>query len=275
MKSGKWIVFSVLAGSLSLNAMAQDKKPDQPPPPRAPGEGGPGGGPGGGQGMPGMGFGGRQLSPERAKAAWDLEASGVAHRLGVQDDKAKAVASAYAAARESQESAAEKLRSEAMQKAQEGGNRMEAMRDALKKVDELTAGERDKLKTSLTGIIGAEQADKAIIPLGTFSRQWDNITDTFGTFKLDASKQQEGLNAIEDYAVNLDAAQKKIRANAAGGGQVDREAMRAANQEGRQKLIDAMGKILNKEQMIKLEESLPGAGRGPGGGGRRPGGGGS
>ncbi len=275
MKNGKWIVCGIMAGSMCLSALAQNAKPDQapPPPPRAPGDGGPGGGPGGG--MPGMGFGGRQLSPERAKAAWDLEANGVAHRLGVKDDKAKAVASAYAAARESQESAAEKLRSEAMQKAQEGGNRMEAMRDALKKVDELTAGEREKLKASLTGIIGAEQADKAIVPLGTFSRQWDNIADTFGTFKLDAAKQQEGLNAIEDYAVALDAAQKKIRANAAGGGQVDREAMRAANQEGRQKLLDSMGKILNKEQMTKLEESLPGAGRGPGGGGRRPGGGGS
>jgi hypothetical protein len=277
MKYGQLIVCGIAASALSFGALAQEQQTQQPqrePGQRAPGgprEGGPGGGPGGG-----MGLGGRQLSPERAKAAWTTQATGVAARLGLNADQTKALVAAYTAARESQGTASDKMREEAMQKARDEGAGPELMRTMMAKGEELNAAEREKLQAALTTAIGADATAKAMPSLGLFSRQWDNVVDVFSTFKLDTANQQTGLNAIEDFAVSSAAAQAKLRAsrgNNQGGGEggapSDREAMRAAAQEGRQKFLDAMQPILNKEQLTKLEESLPGAGRGQGGGGGR------
>lgn len=280
MNCVRLIVCGVAAGSLALGALAQDQKPAQAPAPRAPGEGGPRG--------PGMGMGGRQLSPEKAKAAWEMQAKGVAARLGLNDAQTKTLVSAYQAARESQGTASDKIRQEGMQRAQEGGGGIEAMRETMKKVDEVNNTERENFAKALAGSLNSEQSAKAVAALGTFDRQWDRLVDVFGSFKLDAAQQQSGLNAIEEYSASISAAQAKARAAGQGGGPnaapgeggapgaggPDREAMRAATQESRQKLVSALQPMLNKEQLTKIEESLPGAGRGPGGG-RRGGGGGS
>lgn len=281
MKYGQLIVCGIAASVLSLSAFAQDQQTQQPQrgagqrAPGGPREGGPGGG---------MGFGGRQLSAERAKAAWTAQATGVAARLGLNADQTKAVVAAYTASRESQGAASEKMREEAMQKARDEGAGPETMRNMMAKAEELNTAEREKLQAALTAAIGADATAKAIPSLGLFSRQWDNVVDVFSTFKLDSANHQTGLNAIEDFAVSSAASQAQLRAsrgNNQGGGQgggeaggpPDREAMRAAAQEGRQKLLNAMQPILNKEQLTKLEEALPGAGgRGQGGGGRRQGG---
>jgi len=275
MKYGQFIVCGLAASVLSMGALAQDQQTQQPQ--RAPGQRGPGGpregGPGGG-----MGMGGRQLSAERAKAAWSAQANGVAARLGLNVDQTKALVAAYTASRESQGAASDKMREEAMQKARDEGAGPETMRNMMAKAEELNTAERAKLQAALTTAIGADATAKAMPSLGLFSRQWDGIVDVFSTFKLDSANQQKGLNAIEDFAVSSGAAQAQLRASrgnnqggAAGGGEAgappDREAMRAAAQEGRQKFLDSMQPILNKEQLTKLEESLPGAGRGTGGGG--------
>lgn len=280
MKYGQLIVCGIAASVLSLSAFAQDQQTQQPQrgagqrAPGGPREGGPGGG---------MGFGGRQLSAERAKAAWSAQATGVAARLGLNADQTKALVAAYTASRESQGAASDKMREEAMQKARDEGAGPETMRNMMAKAEELNTAEREKLKAALTGAIGADSTAKAMPSLGLFSRQWDNLVDVFSTFKLDSANHQTGLNAIEDFAVSSAASQAQLRASRGnnqggqGGGQgggeagapPDREAMRAAAQEGRQKLVTAMQPILNKEQLTKLEEALPGAGRGQGGGGGR------
>ncbi|MBS0188102.1 MAG: hypothetical protein JSS51_08530 [Planctomycetes bacterium] len=278
MKLAQTIVCGLAIGILSAGALAQDQQPTRggQRQPGGPGGGGPGGG------GPG-GFGGRQLSPDKAKSAWSMQATGVASRLGLNADQTKAVVSAYVAAREAQNAEAEKFREEAM-KARENGGGPDGMRDMMKKMEEINASERDKLQKALTAAIGADATGKAMPSLGAFSRQWDNLVDVFSTFQLDAAKQQQGLNAIEEFATTSAAAQARARANrgndggqggpggpGAGGG--DREAMRAAAQESRQKLMDALKPILNKEQMTKVEESLPGGGGGRGPGGGRRGGG--
>ena len=113
------IVCSVAVGTMAWTAAAQAQpkqegdKPRQPGGPQAdrpqgdrppPGDrqpGGPGaGGPGGGQ----------QLAPEKAKAAWDLEAAGVSKRLGLNADQTTAVTKAYSEARESYNKASTKDR---------------------------------------------------------------------------------------------------------------------------------------------------------------------
>lgn len=223
-----------------------------------------------------MGMGGRQLSAERAAAAWNLQATGVAARLGLNAEQTKATVAAYNAARESQRSIGDKMREEMMQKAREDGPNPEMMRDMMKKAEEVNATEREKLQAALTTAIGADATAKAMPSLGLFSRQWDGLVDVFSTFKLESGPQQTGLNAIEDFAVTNAAALAKAREMQANRGEdgapPNREGMRAAAEEGRQKLIDAMQPILNKEQLTKLEEAIPGAGRGGPGGGRRSGG---
>lgn len=279
MKYGRMIVCGIAASVLSMGALAQDQKPEQGPGQRGPGQRGPAeGGPrtGGGGGMGGMGA--RQLSAERAAAAWNAEATGVAARVGLNAEQTKATVAAYAAARESQRSIGDKMREEMMQKAREDGPNPEMMRDMMKKAEEVNASEREKLQKALTASIGADATAKVMPSLGLFSRQWDSVVDVFSTFKLESAANQTGMNAIEEYAISNAAAQAKMREMQANrdaqGGQPDREGMRAAAQEGRQKLVDAMKPILNKEQLTKLEEAIPGGGRGgPGGGGRRGGGG--
>ncbi|MBX3388710.1 MAG: hypothetical protein KF691_04570 [Phycisphaeraceae bacterium] len=277
MKYGRMVVCGIAASVLSMGALAQDQKPEQGPGQRGPGQRGPGeGGPRqGGGGMGGMGA--RQLSPERAAAAWNAEATGVASRVGLNAEQTKATVAAYVAARESQRAIGDKTREEMMQKARDEGPNPEMMRDMMKKIEEVNASEREKLQQALTTAIGADATAKVMPSLGLFSRQWDSVVDVFSTFKLESAANQTGLNAIEEYAISNAAAQAKMREMQANrdaeGGQPDREGMRAAAQEGRQKLIDAMKPILNKEQLTKLEEAMPGAGRGGPGGGRRGGGG--
>lgn len=272
MKLGQLIVSGIAASVLSFGALAQEQ---QSQPQREPGQRAPGGPREGGGGGGGFGLGGRQLSPERAAAAWNLQATGVAGRLGLNAEQTKALVSAYVAARQSHNAEADKLRQEAMQRREEGGG-PEGMREIMTKLQELDKSQRESLEKSLTGAIGADAAAKAMPSLGLFSRQWDNLTDVFSTFKLDSAKQQAGLNAIEEFATTSGAAQLRARAprgpDGGGEGAPDREAMRAAAQESRQKLLAAMQPILNKEQLTKLEESMGGGGRGPGGG-RRQGGG--
>lgn len=270
MKLGQMIVCGIAASVLSFGAIAQEQ---QTQPQREPGQRSPGGPREGGGGF---GMGGRQLSPERAAAAWNLQATGVAGRLGLNADQTKALVGAYVAARESHNAQADKLRQEAMQRRTEGVG-PETMRELMGKLDELNKSQRESLEKALTAAIGADATAKAIPSLGLFSRQWDNLADVFSTFKLDSANQQTGLNAIEEFAMTSGAGQFRARGPRApeGGGEAgapDREAMRAAAQASRQKFLAAMEPILNKEQLTKLEESMGGGGRGPGGG-RRQGGG--
>lgn len=218
-----------------------------------------------------------EMGPEALKAAWDLEATGVAKRMGLNDDQTKAVVKAYADARESHRVASEKLRKEMMDKMRDsgggGGGGRGAGQESMKAMDDLATAEREKLQKALASSLNADQAAKAAGSLGSFNRQWDPMANAIGGMKLDAAKQQEALNAIEDFVV----AQGKLRPQ---GPDTDREAMRNAMQEARQKLNDSLKKALSEDQMKQFEESLPGRGGrrgqggGPGGGGGAGGGGG-
>jgi len=278
MRSLNVFVSCLVVGSVGLAAVAQDapvRGNDGQPGQRGGQPGQRGGQPGqrgqpGGPGGPGGGMrGGQQLSPEQAKAAWELQASTVAKRVGAKDDQVKSVVKAYIEARESHNAASEKMRRDMMEKAREaggadpaaggGGGARGAMGEMQKAMEALNTAERAKLQKALAGILSVDQAAKANASLGTFNRQWDTMVDTIAGFKLESAKQTKALSAIEDFVV----ASTKARTLE------DREASRDATQDARDTLQDTLDATLTEEQLAKFRGSM-GGGRGMGG----PGGGG-
>jgi hypothetical protein len=210
---------------------------------------------------------GQQLSPEKAKAAWEVEATGVAKRQSLGDAETKALVKAYAEARDSHQAASTKLREDMMSKGTGGGP--EAMAEIRTAMEDLAKSERTKFEKALAGSLKAEQINKVSASLSTFSRMWDPIADAIAGLKLDAEKQQAALNAVEDFVVE----QSKIQARG-GSADVNREALRTAMQDARKNLDEALAKSLTPEQVKSLEGVLrPGRGMGgPGGPGGRQGG---
>jgi Spy/CpxP family protein refolding chaperone len=260
------VLFTCLAlGAAACTAAAQET----PRPPGPPGERpGPGGPPGEGRG----GFARQQLSPEKAKAAWELQATGVSTHAGLDADKTKAVVKAYVEARTSHNEESDKIRKEMEKLRDEGGGPgAGGFGPLVEKLEDLNKSERAKLEKSLGSSLSPEQATRVTASLGTFNRNWDNMVDTVAGFKLEDAKQTDALNAMEEFVI----AQAKARASAGD----DRDALRTAMQESRQKLLDSMKKVLSEEQLEKFEASLgrgrgPGGPGGPGGRGGRGGGGG-
>jgi len=249
MRLANALLVCLVLGSSGSSALAQDA-----PPPAPRGDGGrQPGGPGGGGGGGGGGRPREAMSPEKAKAAWDLQAQGVAAHLGFSQEQAKAVATAYAAARESQKAAADKQRKELMEKAREGGGGRGLGPEAMKAMEDLNKTEREKFEKALVSAgLSSEQATKAGASLGQFNPAWDVMVDTLAGFKLEAAKQQQGLNAIEEFVL--------AGAKARTGNPEDREANREAMQGARKKLSESLKGILDEEQLKKFESSIRGAG---------------
>ncbi|MCC6677097.1 MAG: hypothetical protein IT436_08130 [Phycisphaerales bacterium] len=259
MNTWRSLLCTVIVGGLAFSAAGQNSAPQKqpannPPPAADTPQPGNAGGPRGPRAM-------TTLSPEKAKAAWELQASGVAKHLGLDADKTKSLTKAYIEARESHTAASDKLRQEAMEKMRDAGNDPQAARgaDMMKAMEDLNTAERAKFEKALAGTLNPDQTTKALASLGSFNRQWDTMVDNFAGFGLEPAKQQEGLQAIEQYVVAAAAARTG-----------DRDTMRTAMQEARTKLLDSMKKILSDEQFAKFEASFaPGGRGGPGG----PGGG--
>jgi hypothetical protein len=202
---------------------------------------------------------GPQMDPAKAKAAQELEATGVAKHAGLNDGQTKALVKVYLAARESHAAASEKMRQEMRDGNGDGGRPdFAAMQQ---KMQDLNKSEREKFKNALGSTVSAEQGAKVLTSLGTFNMQWDRWVDALAELKLEPAKQQQGLEAIEAYVIDTEKAR---------GG--DREAMREAMQSSREKLTDSMKKILNDEQFAKFEAGMRPGGRGQGGPGGADGG---
>jgi hypothetical protein len=125
-----------------------------------------------------------------------------------------------------------------------------------KALTEINKTEREKLHKSLAEFLSAEQADKAIAPLGAFDRQWDTQTNALVDLKLDADKQDQAMGITLGYSNAV----QKARENP------DREAQREAMTEARRKMMDEMKAILDEESFTKFQRAT-GGGRGAGGGG--------
>jgi len=273
MMNLKVLACGLAIGSMSLVAVAQPKDKDKPAakqPADKGGGGDKGGQPGGDR--PNRGGGGMMaepLSPEKAKAAWDLEANSVAKRLGLNADQTKSLVKAYEDARTSQQAASEKMRKDQRDKMKDMDpeDRRDAMQAQRKAMEDLNKSEREKFSKAVTTSVSGENGTKAVAALGSFNPMWDRMVDSIAGLNLDAAKQASALSAVEEFA----AAQSKA---VAGGPDADPQDRREAMQAAREKLTSSLKKDLTEEQLKKFEESMPG-GRGMGGGGRGrgPGGG--
>lgn len=270
MRNMHALVAGLAISTLSVAALAQPPAAPAPPAtkpadkapeaPKAPPE----------AGRPAQGGGGGQLSAEKSKAAWELEANGVAKRLALKDEVTKPLVKAYTDARTSQNDAYTKLRDEQRKARQEGGGGGGGggaeMRTAL---EALNKKEKEKFEKALPAGLSPDQKTKVMASLGSFNIQWDRMADAIAGFKLEPAKQQAALDAIEDNVLAI----AKLNA-AATGENPDREAQRTGRTEARTKMTDALKKVLSEEQMKKFEETIP-AGRGGGGGNGGGGGGGN
>ena len=216
----------------------------------------------------------QELSAEKAKAAWELEATAVSQQIGLNDSQTAAVVKAYSNARTSYAAASEKLRKDMQAKrdAAGDGDNGNSRGEAMKAMNDLTTAEKGKLQAALASSLTPDQVTKAVEPLGTFNPGWDRMVDQISGYKLTAANQQTALKAIQDYVVSTG----KARASMQGGGG-DRDAMRTAMQDAQQKLNDSLKKVLSADQMTKFDSVMPrgrgGRGGGGGGGGGGQGGG--
>jgi hypothetical protein len=267
------LVCGLAVSSMSLLAVAQPADKDKPASkqpdskPGQPGERAPRGESGERARGPGMGMG-DQLSVEKAKAAWNVEATGVANRLGLNADQTKSLVKAYDDARTSHRAASDKLMKEQAEKMKDAGDdRREAMQAMRKAMEDMNKTEREKFTKAVTGAISGEKGTQAATALGAFNPTWDRMVDTLSGFKLEAAKQQDALNAIETFV----GAQSKAMQ---GGPDQDPQDRREAMQAAREKLNASLKKDLSEDQLKKFEESMPAGRMGQGGGrGRGQGGG--
>ncbi len=192
------------------------------------------------------------MSPELQAAAWNLEASGVGHRLGLKDDQTKALAKAYADARTSHAAAMKKVEQEIVAKLSGGGEKGQIGAEVRKAMGDAEASEKGKFEKSLAGIVSGDQLTKVMGSLGTFNRQWDAIANSIADLKLDAAKQQSVLDIVEDYV----SATGKVRP-----GEGDPAANREASQKARQTALDALRKVLSEDEFKKVETSMQAGGR--------------
>lgn len=203
--------------------------------------------------------GGFRLDPEKADAAWSLQAQGVAKQIEVSGDALEKLTKAYKAARKSQGEAIRELMSGG---GGGGPGRFMEMR-------EISEEERGKLREALDAFLNDDQTKKAVESLGTFSGQWDRFVNTIAGFQLEEKKLYMALNLIAKNVVESDAARSEAMAN------MDFESMRTATQNLKANLDDGLAMILSKEDFTKWTEATARRGRGRGGFGGGGGGGGA
>ena len=219
------LISCVAVGAMGLSALAQDKKPDQPPAGDRQPRGNRPGGPGGGGMMRG------QLPPERAKAAWEAEATGVAKHAGLNEAQTKSLVAAYTAARESHAESMQKLMKEVRDAAE--GNERPDPQAMQEKMQGLNKAEKEKFQKAVGATLSADQAAKVLASLGSFNGQWDRWVDALGEFKLDPAKNQQAMDALETFVL----ASEKARA---GDRETMRESMQAARADAREQPADEL-----------------------------------
>ncbi|MGI9012742.1 MAG: hypothetical protein ACR2GY_00665 [Phycisphaerales bacterium] len=287
----KMILVAVVCSLTALPALAQGG---------GGGRGGAGGagGEGGRGGQGGAGFQrAPQLTPEQAQAVWQLQAKGFATAAKLDDNQIAAVTELYSNARkkhgEAIEAATQKLRDEMRQRSDEGGGRGRGGEGGAggaggaggdgaggggrggrgarggfggERFAELTTEHREKLARDLGNVLEGETLDNAVLLLGSFDRQWDNMVHTLAGFELGEEATLMALWSTQDYIGAV--------AQARSATQDDPQAAREATNAARTKLLSEMEAALDEEQLAQFRRAMGGgrggagrAGGGPGGAG--------
>ena len=182
---------------------------------------------------------GPRLEPEKAEAAWKLQAECVANDVGLKKKKAAKLVDAYVASRKSCQESTAKIFQE------EGGDRRARMEAYRKVIGE----ERGKLEAALKGILKEKPLTQAMSSLGTFDGRWDRYVDTLSGLGLGKKEQNKSLTLVNQYVVDSTAAMQKARESG------DRESMRGVRRELKEKLDTALAAVLSEEQQAKWTEA--------------------
>lgn len=189
--------------------------------------------------------GGPQLDPEKAAAAWQLQAESVAKDLKLSKENAGKVTEAYKASRKTYQEATKKLSEEQSGGDGQGGRgrgRYQAFRELQQK-------ERDNLKKALGAILKEEQVVKALASLGSFNRSWDRYVDTLAGLGLDKEALSKALAKVTVFVVDSGKAMEEAMANQ------DYQSMREKRGELKEALDTALAGILSEEQQTKWKEA--------------------
>ena len=214
-------------------------------------------------------------SPEKAEAAWKLEARGLARGLALSGDAASPLVSAYVKSRHAVQEGLEKLRpprGEDRPPRGEGAQGGDVQTDRPRpergrpddagratgrargefqeKRNEFLAAEKKKLRSDLAGILAGAQLDYAVDVLGTFSDTWDVMVDAIAGFNLAEEKKWQALKPIEAYI-----AQTAKLGRAQGDARRSGMEVRA---EARRKLMEATEDILDDKQLAAFQRAVPG-----------------
>ncbi|MHC5114170.1 MAG: redoxin domain-containing protein [Planctomycetota bacterium] len=201
------------------------------------------------------------LTPEKAEAAWQWQAQEVARSLKLDEMQTKQLVKNYSASRKALDKAMKEAR-EAARRDREAAGTGDDTGDRQRRrrgggfgggpMRELTQKERDVLGGTLEMFLTKEQTTQAMKSMGSFSRQWDTMTDTVIGFKLDAEKTYAALAPIRTYMGTM--------TDARGSG--DRDSMRQMMRDAREKMQSDLQKVLTEDQMAKLQPRRGRGGRG-------------
>lgn len=192
------------------------------------------------------GFGGPQLSPEKAEAAWKYQADSASIAIKVDSKElAGKLHEAYVAVRKSQQEAMGELRSNT----ERGPGMFQAFQ-------ELNRKERAKFSETLSSFLSKEQTTQAMVSLGTFSGTWDRYVDVLTGFDLERKGLHSGLSLLLTHTIDSEKARSEAIAN------MDFEGMRSMRQELKAKLDTDLAGLLSEDQLAEWTDRTPARGRG-------------
>lgn len=203
------------------------------------------------------------LTSEQATTAWSWQARSASRALGLEETTTDTVVTMYGKSRKSLDDALGALRGAgdsggAVDDGLSGLSGLGGLDDlgsigdlagaAGLSAGDITSTAREQLASALGGVLDVEQAQSAFSSLGTFSRRWDDMTNTIVGFDLDESSTFAALEPVRAYVAELG----EVRRDGVG----DREAMRNATVEARKKLSKGLAGTLDPAQIKQVEASM-------------------
>ncbi len=198
-----------------------------------------------------------RLTPEQAQAVWQIQAEGVAKRLGFGEEKTEVLVSSYLTSRENFARASRKMRENARDRRGDeggfGGDRRGRGGNAQALLNrELISAERQKFATALENVLSQGQVKKVMSSLGSPNRRWDLMVHVLKGYELSAENAAAAYEHVEDFVL----ATSKVRPGDKRINREDREAMANTMKAAEDTLREKLSTILDEKQMKRLARAM-------------------
>jgi len=122
------------------------------------------------------------------------------------------------------------------------GGRGAVFAEVRQRTEALAKAEVERLREALLEAgLTPPQTDRAMVTLGSFSRQWDMIVARMNEFELPEARSEAAHEAVHEYIATLARVDR-----------TDRGAMREVSQDAREKLRKDLASVLSEEQLEQL-----------------------